>query len=110
MLFRSLVGPRVPIDRFDDAAAELRALKVELLRDGQVIDRGEGSVVLDGPVDALRQWVAAMHAQPQHWPIRPGDIVTTGTLTDAWPMQPGQTWHTRLSDARLTDLQLEVFA
>ena len=107
---RLLVGPRVPIDRFDDAAAELRALKVELLRDGQVIDRGEGSVVLDGPVDAMRQWVAAMYAQPQHWPIRPGDIVTTGTLTDAWPMQPGQTWHTCLSDARLADLQLEVFA
>jgi len=104
---RLYVGPRVPVSRFADPAAELRALQVELLRDGEVVDRGEGSIVLDGPVDALRQWVDAMHAQPQHWPIRPGDVVTTGTLTDAWPMQPGMRFATRLSDPRLSALTLE---
>jgi 2-oxo-3-hexenedioate decarboxylase len=104
---RLFVGPRVPIDRFADPAAELRALKVELMRNGEVVDRGEGSVVLDGPVDALRQWVDAMHSQPQHWPIRPGDVVTTGTITDAWPMKPGMRFTTRLSDSRLSALTLE---
>jgi len=104
---RLYVGPRVPIESFADAAAELRALEVELLRDGEVIDRGQGSIVLDGPVDALRQWVDAMHAQPQHWPIRAGDIVTTGTITDAWPMAPGMRFETRLSDRRLSALKLE---
>jgi 2-keto-4-pentenoate hydratase len=97
----------VPIERFADPAAELRALRVELLRNGEVVDRGEGSVVLDGPVDALRQWVEAMHAQPQRWPIRAGDIVTTGTITDAWPMAPGMRFETRLSDSRLSALTLE---
>jgi len=104
---RLYVGPRVPIGRFADPAAELRALQVELLRDGEVVDRGEGSIVLDGPVDALRQWVEAMHAQPRHWPIRPGDVVTTGTITDAWPMAPGMRFATRLSDERLCPLKLE---
>jgi len=104
---RLYVGPRVPIERFADPAVELRALQVELLRDGEVVDRGEGSVVLDGPVDALRQWVEAMHAQPQHWPIRAGDVVTTGTITDAWPMKPGMRFETRLSDPRLAALTLE---
>jgi len=104
---RLYVGPRVPIAVFADPAAELRALQVELLRDGLVIDRGEGSIVLDGPVDALRQWVGAMHAQPQRWPIRAADIVTTGTITDAWPMQPGMRFETRLSDQRLSALTLE---
>jgi len=104
---RLYVGPRVPIGRFADAAAELRALKLELLRDGEVIDRGEGSLVLGGPVDALRQWVDAMHAQAPHWPIRAGDIVTTGTLTDAWPMASGMRFETRLSDPRLSALKLE---
>lgn len=104
---RLYVGPRVPIERFADAAAELRALHVELLRDGAVVDRGEGSVVLDGPVDALRQWVDAMHAQEQHWPIRAGDVVTTGTITDAWSMAPGMRFSTRLSDPRLAALTLE---
>jgi 2-oxo-3-hexenedioate decarboxylase len=104
---RLYVGPRVPIERFADPAAELRALQVELLRDGQVVDRGQASVVLDGPLDALRQWLDAMHAQPQHWPIRSGDVVTTGTITDAWPMQPGMRFETRLSDRRLAALTLE---
>lgn len=104
---RLYVGPRVPISRFADPAAELRALRVELLRDGELIDRGEGSVVLDGPVDALRHWVDAMFEQPQHWPIRPGDLVTTGTLTDAWPMRPGMRFETRMSDPRLSALTLE---
>ena len=104
---RLYVGPRVPIDRFADPAAKLRALQVELWRDGQVVDRGVGSNVLDGPVDALRQWVEAMHAQPQRWPIGAGDVVTTGTLTDAWPMAPGMRFETRLSDHRLSGLTLE---
>jgi 2-oxo-3-hexenedioate decarboxylase len=104
---RLYVGPRVPISHFADAAAELRALRVELLRDSAVVDRGEASIVLDGPVDALRQWVEAMHAQPQHWPIRAGDIVTTGTITDAWPMAHGMRFETRLSDPRLSALTLE---
>jgi 2-oxo-3-hexenedioate decarboxylase len=104
---RLYVGPRVPISRFADPAAELRALRVELLRDGETVDAGEGSVVLDGPVDALRQWVDAMHAQPQRWPIRAGDVVTTGTITDAWPMAPGMCFQTRLSDPRLSALTLE---
>ncbi|MBS1162755.1 MAG: hydratase [Burkholderiaceae bacterium] len=104
---RLYVGPRVPIGRFDDPAGELRALQVELLRDGELVDRGQASIVLDGPVDALRQWVDAMHAQPQHWPIRAGDVVTTGTITDAWPMAPGMRFETRLSDPRLAALTLE---
>jgi len=104
---RLFVGPRVPISRFADPAAELRALRVELLCDGEIVDRGQASIVLDGPVDALRQWVDAMHAQPQHWPIRAGDVVTTGTITDAWPMKPAMRFETRLSDPRLSPLTLE---
>lgn len=104
---RLYVGARVPVSRFADPAAELRALQVQLLRGGEIVDRGEGSIVLGGPVDALRQWVDAMHAQPQHWPIRAGDVVTTGTITDAWPMQPGMGFETRLSDPRLGALKLE---
>ena len=107
---RLYVGPRVPVARFADPAAELRALRVDLLRDGELVDTGEGSIVLDGPVDALRQWVDAMHAQPQHWPIRAGDVVTTGTITDAWPMHPGVRFATRLSDRRLAALTLECAA
>jgi 2-oxo-3-hexenedioate decarboxylase len=107
---RLLVGPRVPVARFAALGPELAALRVELLRGDEVVDRGEGSVVLDGPLNALRLWVDAMAAQPQRWPIAPGDVVTTGTITNAWPLAAGQVWQTRLSDARLSGLRLSVDA
>lgn len=103
---RLVVGPRVPAKRFADLGAELAALTVELRRDGERVDQGVASIVLDGPLNALRLWVDAMAAQPQRWPIGAGDVVTTGTVTDAWPLVPGQRWETRLGDARLTGLHL----
>ena len=103
---RLFIGPQVPVGRFEMLGPELAALQVELLRDGEAVDRGNATVVLDGPLNALRLWVDAMAAQPQHWPILPGDVVTTGTITDAWPLVPGQRWQSRLSDSRLSGLTL----
>jgi 2-oxo-3-hexenedioate decarboxylase len=107
---RLFIGPRVPRSRFDDLRGELAALQVALRRNGAEIDRGEGRVVLDGPLDALRSWVDAMHAQTPQWPIAAGDIVTTGTITDAWPLAPGEHWESVLSEPRLPGLTLNIQA
>jgi 2-oxo-3-hexenedioate decarboxylase len=42
----------------------------------------------------------------EQWPIVAGDIVTTGTITDAAPMRPGHRFESRLSDPRLPGLAL----
>jgi 2-oxo-3-hexenedioate decarboxylase len=105
---RLLVGPRVPAAQFVDLAAELAGVHLQLDCDGAEVDAGSGSAVLDGPLQALKVWVDAMAAQAQQWPICAGDVVTTGTLTDAWPLGAGQCWSTRLSDARLAGLVLRV--
>ena len=89
-------------------AGRLASIDVTLLRDGVEVDGGHSSIVLGGPLHALRIWVDAMAAQTAHWPIRAGDIVTTGTVTDAAPMQPGEQWHSRLSDPRLRGLRLHA--
>ena len=107
---RLIVGRKVPMRTFADPARELAAVHVALHRDGELIDEGDATVVLDGPLSALRIWVDAMAAQPQHWAIHPGDVVTTGTITDAAPMLPGQRFHTTLSDPRLPGLALTTRA
>jgi 2-keto-4-pentenoate hydratase len=107
---RLVVGPRVPVQGWATLAEDLAALQVELLCDGKVVDRGQGAVVLDGPLNALRLWVDAMAEHTPDWPIRAGDVVTTGTITDAWPLAPGQRWHTWFSDARLKPLTLHAEA
>ena len=107
---RLLVGPRVDVNEFAALGAELAALQLELHEGRSRVDSGQGSAVLDGPLNALRVWVDAMASQTPQWPINAGDMVTTGTLTDAWPLRAGQRWSTRLSDARLSGLALEVVA
>lgn len=111
---RLRVGPRVPLRDWGDGAAtlaaDLAALQVELSCNGEVKDLGQGAIVLDGPLHALKAMVEAMARSTPQWSIQAGEVVTTGTITDAWPLVPGQRWRTRLSDPRLSGLTLHTTA
>jgi 2-keto-4-pentenoate hydratase len=103
-----VVGPRTPAARFADLAADTAALQLSLHEGFRHVESGQATVVLDGPLNALRLWVDAMAEHTPQWAIEPGHMVTTGTITDAWPGAPGQHWHTALSDARLSGLRLST--
>jgi len=105
---RLRVGPRRPLHDWPAVAEDLAALRVDLLCNGVVRDSGVGSVVLDGPLHAVRHWIDAMASTSPAWRVAAGEFVTTGTITDAWPLKPGQHWQTRLSDARLAPLVLHT--
>jgi 2-oxo-3-hexenedioate decarboxylase len=107
---RLRVGPRRPVADWPTLAADLSALQVELACNGEVKDRGQGAIVLDGPLHALKAMVDAMARTTPQWTIVAGEYVTTGTITDAWPLVPGQRWSTRLSDPRLSGLTLHTQA
>ena len=96
------IGARVPVGGWPTLAEDLAAMRLELHGDGVLRDQGQGAIVLDGPLHALQQWVDAMARYTPFWTIAPGDVVTTGTITDAWPLLPGQRWHTVLSETRLS--------
>ena len=104
---RLRIGPSLPVSDWPDLAQELAELRVDLYEgsnanpEAQLRDQGLGSVVLDGPVHALSHWLKAMAAFTPHWRVQAGDVVTTGTITDAWPLHPGQNWYTRVSGSRL---------
>ncbi|MCW5632388.1 MAG: hydratase [Rubrivivax sp.] len=105
---RLRIGPRRAVAEWPTLAADLAALQVELACNGEVKDRGTGAIVLDGPLQALKAMVEAMAKTTPQWSIRAGECVTTGTITDAWPLAPGQTWTTKLTDARLAGLTLRT--
>ena len=105
---RLFVGPRVPVSRFADLAADTAALRISLHENLSHVETGDATIVLDGPLNALRLWVDAMAVHSPQWAIEPGHAVTTGTITDAQPMQPGQHWHTAVSDPRLSGLRLST--
>lgn len=55
---------------------------------------GSGADVLGGPLLALQYLVGQIERMPGATPIQPGEIVTTGTLTDARPVKAEEDWST----------------
>ena len=66
--------------------------KVTLSCNNQVVEEGYGYNVLDGPISALKHLLDGIFDETSEKPIKAGDIVTTGTLTDAKPLRVGETW------------------
>lgn len=94
-----LVGHRIELSAETpslEAIGQLARLKLRLYGDGVLKDEGQGTHVLDGPVQALLHFVRELRANPAAPALKAGDVVTTGTLTDAHPVQAGQTWHTEI--------------
>ncbi len=99
---RLLVGQRIAVRDIASSAAGLEhalaSASVTLHQDDQQVDQGCGANVLDGPLHALAHFVKELRACPGAADLKAGDIVTTGTWTDAWPVASGQVWTARFSN------------
>ena len=93
---RLIVGTPVEIHRISGLAAALPFLKVSLFKNQEKIDQGVGANVLDSPLLSLAFLVEILAAQKDAPPLSTGEIVSTGTLTDAHPVHAGETWSTDL--------------
>jgi len=94
---RLLLGPPVPSGEW---ALRMPDMALDLLRGTTLVETGYGHNVLGGPLSALRHLVETLlaHSAP---PLVPGEIITTGTLTDAWSLAPGETWTAHYRDSPL---------
>lgn len=107
---RLFVGPRRNLsDReLDTLAADLSGLTIRLSRDGTLIDKGVGANVLDGPIHALAHLVTVLGQDSLNPPLREGEMVTTGTLTRAFPVLPGEKWSTEIAGVDLPGLSVQI--
>jgi len=83
----------------------LAEFEIVLSRDGVEADHGYGRNVLDGPLAALAHFIRDRHQRTGER-LEPGDIVTTGTVTRAFPVEAGQTWATHLIGLPLPGLTI----
>ncbi len=91
---RCIVGTPIPVtDRNREAlAAALPTFKLTLRRDAPSSTAASAPTCSAAPRWRLRISSRVLAAQPQFPPLAPGEIVTTGTVTDAWPVAAGETW------------------
>jgi 2-keto-4-pentenoate hydratase len=72
--------------------ALLPTFRTTLRKADAVVDTGVGANVLDSPALAVAHLAGVLDQHPTHPPLAAGEIVTTGTITDAWPVTPGEAW------------------
>jgi 2-oxo-3-hexenedioate decarboxylase len=101
---RLIVGPAVPLPK--DAERLLPLAEVELFHGDERVDRGIGANVLGSPLTALAHLVALLTKQNAR-ALAAGEIITTGVITDAHPVAPGELWSTRITGLPLAGLTIE---
>jgi 2-oxo-3-hexenedioate decarboxylase len=102
-----LLGARRPVA--SDRAAWERALgsfAVALSRDGGAPVRGHATHVLGGPVKALAFLVEEIERHLPEARLRAGEIISTGTLTDAQPLGAGERWSAEFDGIAFEPLRL----
>ena len=105
-----LVGHRVKLAAGIDMQSlvvGLASLRLKLYGNQALKDHGVGANVLDGPLQALLHFVQALRSTPGAPMLQAGDVITTGTLTDAHPVKSGDTWHSEISADNPLAAQLE---
>lgn len=102
------LGPRVPIvsASADSWRAALAGFEISLYRDDALVDRGQAANVLGGPLSALRHLNDLLAEDRHNPPLGAGEIVTTGTVTRAFPVAPGQRWRTEVHGLALPGMAI----
>jgi 2-oxo-3-hexenedioate decarboxylase len=101
---RLIVG--APVKVSDNLADLLPRVEVLLKKNETLVDRGTGANVLDSPLLALAHLVRVLAGERGAPPLAAGELVSTGTMTDAHPVAPGETWRTELRGLPLGGLEL----
>jgi len=103
-----LVGEPVAIAGLGpDPIRALESFVVTLSCDGAVRESGTGRNVLTNPLRALAHLLTVLANQPQSRSLHAEEIVTTGTLTTAHTVRPGETWQTTLQGIPLPGLTVK---
>ncbi len=89
-----------------DLQEALAAFTLVLSEGGVARETGKGANVLGNPLAAVAHLMQVLASQSPHQPLQANEMVTTGTVTSAYSVQPGQTWQTELKGIALSGLSV----
>ena len=102
-----LVGKRQAVNTLGTNVQDaLAAFTLALSRDRQLIETGKGANVLGNPLAAVLHLMQVLQTQSPQLSLQANELVTTGTVTSAYSVQPGQSWTTTLEGINLQGLQV----
>ncbi|WP_334187295.1 2-keto-4-pentenoate hydratase [Noviherbaspirillum sp.] len=103
-----LVGEPQPVDALGpDVMHALKQFSLTLFCNVDVSETGVGANVLGGPLAAIAHLNAVLAKQPQFPPLQANELVTTGTITAARAIKPGEVWRTEIDGIALRGLSVE---
>lgn len=105
-----IVGEPLAIDATnrDTLAALLPAFRAQLKKGDSIVDRGVGEDVLGSPALAVAHLAALLAQRAEFGALEAGTIITTGTLTDAWPVAAGESWSSDYGELPVKGLTLRL--
>lgn len=107
-----IVGEPRPVQRdaIPQLVDQLGTFTVKLSKNGEVVHEGGGKNVLDNPALCLVEFASAVPAQAGAEPLRPGELISTGSLTTAPPVAPGERWSVVADGLDVPPLSLRLTA
>jgi 2-keto-4-pentenoate hydratase len=105
-----IVGEPRPVTAasISELAEQLATFKVRLSKGGQLVAEGSGRNALRSPALCLAELASAMAKQDGTEPLAAGDLISSGTLTESTPIQPGATWTASVEGIALPPLTLTL--
>ena len=102
-----IIGEKLPIPAIrDHLRTSFEEIEIELLRGSQVKARGVGANALGGAHRATRFLLENLGSDSRGLFPTEDEIICTGTVTDAFRVQTGETWSVRLCGENVANLEL----
>ena len=84
------------------------SLSRSTLEGGELCAAGFARDVMDSPLHALLALHQELQQQNQFSPLQAGELITTGSWTDALPIKRGEVWSSAFSQLNLPGLNLSL--
>ena len=105
-----VVGEPRPVtaENIPELVEQLPKFRVRLAKDREVVEEGSGRNSLRSPALCLAELASVMATQDGAEPLAAGNLVSSGTLTESTPIQPGSTWTASVEGIDLPTLTLTL--
>lgn len=87
-----------------EIGALLRECTVGLYRGEELVEVGHGRNALGSPLLAIASLLEAIRREGSRYPIVPGEVITTGTITRAYSVNVGEQWRTEFEHGEFPGL------